>query len=228
MAFAQDLDSTVLLVRPGSAAEKAGLQTGDQVTGLNGKPAAEWADIQLAAGNAATLESPLAFRRRARRSALELMATAGVGAALEYGFGYRPSMYTFRADGFGKAITLGARSSLRMLREAVMTLKQMFRREISPKNLGGIVTIGQVSYQASSMGWTKLLFFLCMLSVNLAFLNVLPIPLLDGGHLFFLMIEGIKGSPVSEKIMGYSQLVGLVLILSLMVYVTYQDILRLL
>ncbi|HPF15601.1 MAG TPA: site-2 protease family protein, partial [Planctomycetota bacterium] len=98
----------------------------------------------------------------------------------------------------------------------------------SPKNLGGVLTIGKVSYQASSMGWTKLLFFLCMLSVNLAFLNVLPIPLLDGGHLFFLLIEGIKGSPVSERIMGYSQLVGLVLILSLMVYVTYQDILRIL
>ncbi|MFT5154735.1 MAG: regulator of sigma E protease, partial [Planctomycetota bacterium] len=56
--------------------------------------------------------------------------------------------------------------------------------------------------------------------------NVLPIPVLDGGHLFFLLIEGIKGSPVSERTLGYSQIVGLVLILSLMVYVTYNDVAR--
>ncbi|MDP6956250.1 MAG: site-2 protease family protein, partial [Planctomycetota bacterium] len=65
-----------------------------------------------------------------------------------------------------------------------------------------------------------------MLSMNLAFLNVLPIPVLDGGHLFFLAIEKLKGSPVSEKVFGYSQLAGLVVILSLMLYVTYNDIMR--
>jgi regulator of sigma E protease len=66
-----------------------------------------------------------------------------------------------------------------------------------------------------------------MLSVNLAFINVLPIPLLDGGHLLFLTIEKVKGSPVSEKVFGYSQVVGLVLILTLLVYVTYNDVMRL-
>jgi regulator of sigma E protease len=65
-----------------------------------------------------------------------------------------------------------------------------------------------------------------MLSLQLAFLNVLPIPLLDGGHLFFLAVEKLKGSPVSERVFGYSQMVGLVLILSLVVYVTYNDIQR--
>ena len=78
----------------------------------------------------------------------------------------------------------------------------------------------------ASMGFSKLMFFLCMLSLNLAFLNVLPIPVLDGGHLFFLLIEKIKGSPVSERTLGYSQVVGLVLIVSLMVYVTYNDVAR--
>jgi regulator of sigma E protease len=77
------------------------------------------------------------------------------------------------------------------------------------------------------MGWAKLLTFLCILSVNLAFLNVLPIPVLDGGHLFFLLIEKLKGSPVSARTLGYSQVVGLVLIVTLMVYVTYNDVLRL-
>ncbi len=70
----------------------------------------------------------------------------------------------------------------------------------------------------------KFFWFLCLLSLNLAFLNVLPIPLLDGGHLFFLAVEGIKGSPVNERIMSYSQLVGLVLIVSLFVFVMYNDL----
>jgi regulator of sigma E protease len=65
-----------------------------------------------------------------------------------------------------------------------------------------------------------------MLSMNLAFLNVLPIPVLDGGHLFFLLVEKIKGSPVSERVLSYSQMVGVVLIVSLMVYVTFNDIKR--
>jgi regulator of sigma E protease len=83
-----------------------------------------------------------------------------------------------------------------------------------------------VSYSWSEHGVLKLLFFLCMLSINLAFINVLPIPLLDGGHLFFLVIEKLQGRPVSERVFGYSQVVGLVLILTLLVYVTYNDIMR--
>ena len=92
--------------------------------------------------------------------------------------------------------------------------------------IGGIITIGAVSYSWAEAGWTKLFFFLCMLSINLAVLNVLPIPVLDGGHLFFLLIEKLKGSPVSDRVYGYSQMVGMVLILSLMVYVLYNDVNR--
>jgi regulator of sigma E protease len=92
--------------------------------------------------------------------------------------------------------------------------------------MGGIISIGVVAYSWAELGIAKLLFFLCMLSVNLAFINVLPVPLLDGGHLLFLLIEKIKGSPVSERVFGYSQVVGLVLILTLLIYVTYNDVMR--
>jgi regulator of sigma E protease len=230
IAFEQDLDSTTILVRPKSAAFEAGLRTGDRIQALQDQKVLVWDDIQGLAATAAQQEQPLKFevQRAGSTQPMAFSTTAALPIALDFGFGFRTGSYTFQTNGVTEAVMMGGRSSLNMLREAGMTLRQMFRQEISPKNMGGIVTISKVSYQASSMGWTKLLFFLCMLSVNLAFLNVLPIPLLDGGHLFFLMVEGLKGSPVSEKIMGYSQLVGLVLILSLMVYVTYQDILRLL
>ena len=87
--------------------------------------------------------------------------------------------------------------------------------QVSGRNIGGIITIGVVSHSWASVGLSKLFFFLCMLSMNLAFLNVLPIPVFDGGHLLFLLIEKVKGSPVSERVLSYSQMVGIVLIVSL-------------
>ncbi|MDF1838625.1 MAG: site-2 protease family protein, partial [Planctomycetota bacterium] len=195
IALQQDLESTTVLVRPKSAAFEAGLRTGDTILTLWGQEVQGWEDIQNLAASASTQDKPLQFdiRREGTQGPLSFTATASLPTSLDYGFGFRSGTYTFQTDGIGQAVAMGGRSSLRMLREAGMTLRQMFRQEISPKNLGGIVTISKVSYQASSMGWTKLLFFLCMLSVNLAFLNVLPIPLLDGGHLFFVLVEGIKG-----------------------------------
>ena len=113
-----------------------------------------------------------------------------------------------------------------MIQDTWLTVKKMIVGDVSTKSISGIITIGNVSYEVAKTGWTKLFFFLCLLSINLAIFNVLPIPVLDGGHLFFLIIEKIKGSPVSDRVLGYSQMVGVVLILSLLVYVTYNDILR--
>src|SRR6185503_12348559 len=104
-----------------------------------------------------------------------------------------------------------------------LTIKKMIVGEVSTKSIGGIITIGSVSYSMAEAGWTKLFFFLCLLSINLAIFNVLPIPVLDGGHLFFLIVEKIKGSPVSERVMGFSQLVGLMFVLALLLFVTYND-----
>ena len=109
-----------------------------------------------------------------------------------------------------------------------VTLKRLVTGDVSARNLGGIVTISRVSYRAVQNGLSFFLYFLALLSINLAFVNVLPIPVLDGGHLLFLLIERIKGSPVSARVLNYSQILGLVFVLALMVFVTYNDILRLL
>ena len=121
---------------------------------------------------------------------------------------------------------MGFASSWKFLQESWLMLRRIMTGQVSGDNVGGIITIGVVSHSWAAMGLAKLFFFLCMLSINLAFLNVLPIPVLDGGHLLFLLIEKVKGSPVSERVMGYSQMVGIVLILSLMVYVTFNDVMR--
>ena len=118
--------------------------------------------------------------------------------------------------------------SVDLIKQLYVTLKRMVTGDVSAKNLGGIVTISRVSYAVAKEGWAKLFWFLAVLSINLAFINVLPIPVLDGGHLLFLLIERIKGSPVSVKVHNYSQILGLVFVVALMVFVTYNDILRLL
>ena len=96
--------------------------------------------------------------------------------------------------------------SWRFVQDSWLTAKRMLLGQVSSKNLGGIITIGRASYSWAEAGLAKLFFFLCILSINLAFLNVLPIPVLDGGHLLFLLIEKIKGSPVSERVYGFSQM----------------------
>ena len=126
----------------------------------------------------------------------------------------------------GKAFVVGMRASVNLARQAYLTLRKMVSRQVSPDNLGGIVAIGHVSYQFAQAGLAKLFYFLALLSINLAVINLLPIPVLDGGHLLFLLIEKVKGSPVSERVVGYAQVIGLVVILSLLVFVTYNDLRR--
>ncbi|MFT7676104.1 MAG: regulator of sigma E protease [Planctomycetota bacterium] len=227
LALAQDESATSILVMPATGAAIAGLQSGDRVLTLDGQDMADWSSIQQQAQNAVSLKRPLEFRLERDGIKQQILASAAQRPVLDYGMDIAEARYIYRTHGVVNSVRAGALASWRFLSEAWLTLEKMFQQEVSPKNMGGIIAIGQVSYHWSAMGWTKLLFFLCMVSVNLAFLNVLPIPVLDGGHLFFLIVEGIKGSPVSERTMGYSQVVGVVLILSLMVYVTYNDILRL-
>ncbi|MFN3466955.1 MAG: site-2 protease family protein, partial [Candidatus Brocadiales bacterium] len=91
-----------------------------------------------------------------------------------------------------------------------------------------IIMIAQATYESAKMGMGKLLYFIGILSLQLAILNALPIPMLDGGHLLFLGIEKVKGSPLSERTMSLAQYVGLALLLALLLFATRNDVMRLL
>jgi regulator of sigma E protease len=158
---------------------------------------------------------------------LELVVDPQPIAGVDWGFSPLTGRYVYRSESLSEALAAGALCSWRFVEDSWLTIKRMLLGQVGSQNIGGIITIGRASYSWAEEGLAKLFYFLAMLSINLAFLNVLPIPVLDGGHLAFLLIEKLKGSPVSERVYGYSQMVGLVLILSLMVYVTYNDILRL-
>src|SRR6185437_2511073 len=100
--------------------------------------------------------------------------------------------------------------------------------EASPKNLSSVIGIAQLANTSAQMGLAWFLWFLATISLNLAILNLLPIPVLDGGHLLYYLIELLKGSPLSEQAMAIGQYIGLVLLFSLMGLVFYNDIHRLL
>jgi regulator of sigma E protease len=99
--------------------------------------------------------------------------------------------------------------------------------EISVKNLSGPISIAQTAGRTASFGLTQFLKFLALVSISLGVLNLLPVPILDGGHLFYFLLEAIKGSPVSEAAQAFGQRVGLVILLGLMTLAFYVDIARL-
>jgi len=233
LALRPDLESTAIVVATGEAAAEAGLRDGDRVLRVDRVAVHGWRELQGLVARAAREERPveLAIERRAPEagaavSLLEIEAQPRVVPALDYGLAPRAAHYVYRAAGPIDAIRVGVLCSWRFVQDSWLTLKRILLGQVSGDNVGGIITIGAVSYTWAEAGLAKLFFFLCLLSINLAFINVLPIPVLDGGHLAFLLIEKIKGSPVSERVLAYSQMAGLVLLVSLMVYVTYNDLVR--
>ncbi len=231
--LAPDVDSTRIVVFPGSPAERAGLRDGDQIDRIDGVRILDWQALvdrtRLAARSGETMT--FTVLRPSAEGALEpdeVDVTPQPYLYPSYGIDLLQAHYTYRAPNVVAAARLGLQSSWKFFVDTWTTLKRMLQGRVSSDNVGGIITIARVSYDWTSLGITKLLFFLCILSLNLAFLNVLPIPLLDGGHLAFLVVEGIKGSPVSERVLGYSQMIGLVMLVSLLIYATINDIKRLL
>lgn len=228
IALAADEAATVVVVQPDEAAERAGLRTQDEVLAIDGVEVHVWQDVKRLVEQAGRDKRPAQFRvrRPGAPDHLSFQVAPEARPIPDYGLSLRQAEYIYRSESFPAALVFGVRYSWRFLEDSWLTLKRMLTRDVSPKNVGGIITISAVSYGLTEAGWIKFLFFLCLVSINLAFLNVLPIPVLDGGHLFFLIIEKLKGSPVSNRVLGTSQAVGVVLLLSLMVYVTYNDLVR--
>jgi regulator of sigma E protease len=128
--------------------------------------------------------------------------------------------------GLGNALVWGAKESWDQASLVLFTLKGIVFRDISPREIGGPILIGQVSGQFARAGFDALISFMAFLSVNLAILNLLPIPVLDGGHLVLLFLEGIRGKPLSLALRIRLTQVGLFVLLGIMVWAVANDILR--
>jgi len=223
ISLGSDPDSTTVQPLAGYPAEAAGLPNDATILRVNGTPVSTWKMIQEEIQSSEDevyvlyshegVHSEIRVIPRIERHSLSL--------------GLLPVIAKVpRSFPIVEAIKVGTRYAVYMLKHVYLTLKSIFRRDVSPRNLSGIITIAYVSRSLAESGVASLLFFLAVLSLNLAFVNLLPIPILDGGHLLFLIVEKIKGSPVSDRVVSYSQLVGFVMVIALLLYVTYNDLLR--
>ena len=134
---------------------------------------------------------------------------------------------TQRAESVGHAVALGWNATTRFIKTVYMNLYSMIFGRVSFKTMSGPLTIANSAYRIAGEDFWQFLLFLGMISVNLAVVNFLPIPVLDGGHMVFLVLEKVLGRPVPDRLFALAMYLGLALILTLMVFVIYQDILRL-
>ncbi|MCC6671644.1 MAG: RIP metalloprotease RseP [Planctomycetes bacterium] len=225
LAFGYDTIGVGVTPFPGSPAAVAGLRAGDEIVAVAGERMGGWTDLQQAMRRSSGQEVVL----RVRRGAEEQEFRVQPAPPLDLGFvTVAPILReVYAKDSVPEALRAGMVASLDLVKQLYVTLKRLVTGDVSARNLGGIIQISVVSYEYAKSGWARFFYFLGLLSINLAFINVLPIPILDGGHLLFLLVERIKGSPVSPRVLHYSQILGLVFVVALMVFVTFNDIRRL-
>jgi regulator of sigma E protease len=223
-------------ILPGGAAERAGLRPGDRVIAISGHPVETWfeftAEVASNPGRALVFE----IARGAERLRVEATpdrspedaskGRLGVEAGAQLKREYERMTTTVR---YGPVEAIGKAAS-KVFDLSVFSLKMLGRMivgDVSWKNLSGPITIADYAGQSAQLGWITYLGFLALVSVSLGVLNLLPIPLLDGGHLVYYLAEIVKGSPVSERAMEIGQRFGLALLLGLTFFAFYNDLNRL-
>ena len=214
----------VALVSSGSAAEKAGLQIGDVVLTVNGQPIT-FSD-ELRAVIAKHPEEALALRILRNGEPMTIQATPARNGNQGL-LGIQIGNDTVKnKPGFGQAIRLSVEKNIEMSRQIFQTLGGLITRETSPKQLMGPIAIAQLSGESAQLGWISLVALMAMISLNLGLLNLMPIPVLDGGHIFIMALEGVARRDFSLAVKEKMLMAGFAVILLLMVTVIYNDLTR--
>ena len=221
-------------VMPGQPAALAGMQGGDHIVSVNGQPVSDF----IAFGKlvqAEAVKSPrlaIGVERAGRPQQLDVTAKweslEGQPQKWVMGVGAPPAEAATVSYGPVKALAASFSTTWRNTTQTFSMLGKMLTGEASTRNLSGVIGIAEVANASASMGLPWFLQFLALVSLSLAILNLLPIPVLDGGHLLYYLVELIKGSPVSEQAMIVGQYIGLALLFTLMGLAFYNDIHRML
>lgn len=222
---------------PGSPAEKGGLREGDRILTVEGEPIRNWFDfleaIHRRPGERIELGLLRGGRELTRSVTLDTQTGEDPATGEEEKQGrigiMRPADdFVYTRVGFAESLVMGYRETVAVTGMILGFLGDLVTGGISPRSVGSIVTIGEASGQAASQGLDFFLSFMALFSVNLAILNLLPIPVLDGGHLLFLAIEALRGGKALsvEQRLRWSQ-VGFVLLLGIMVWALSNDFMRL-
>ncbi len=220
-------------VRDGSPAFVAGIKKGDVITAIDGTPVSNWNDMTeiIGASNGKPLEIKVM-----RQGSDRVFQITPESVSAKNVFGEDIRRYIIGISSAGDFYTV----KLNPLQAFIESLKQTYNitelmvviigklitGDISTDTIGGPIMIAKMAGDQAKSGIGNLIFFIALISVNLAIINLLPIPILDGGHLLFFFIEAVKGHPVSLKVREVAQQIGLFIILLLVILVFYNDIFR--
>ena len=215
-------------------AKNAGLMIGDRILKIDGQEVDSWVDMAKLIQSGAGKELHITYLRGEVQKTTVIVPKPSVQNGKTVGLiGISPKAPAIPADMI-RRLQFGP---VQGLKEAVvqtwtmseMTLKilgKMLTREVSTKNISGPITIADYAGQAASIGLSEFIVFLAAISISLGVLNLLPIPVLDGGHLMYYVVEAIKGSPVSEITRIRGQQIGFVILIMFMILAFYNDIIR--
>jgi regulator of sigma E protease len=216
---------------PGNIAQAAGFRVGDRVVAVNGRGIDTFADLQTYV--ALRPDEPMDFTVRRGPAELQLHATprakidtdrfgnqARIG---RLGIGMSGARQFTRLPLYQLPVA-AVETTVDSVRTMITALGQVISGRRSLQELGGPLKIAQVSGQQASLGWLPFFWLMVMVSINLGFINLLPIPLLDGGHLLFYLVEGIRRKPLRPEAQEWAFRTGLAVLLALMIFVTFNDL----
>ena len=214
-------------------AAKAGIQKGDVITAINNMPVSRW--DQIAEGVAASKGQPLVLSIKREDRALSFTITPEPRVSKNL-FGEKVNGYAVGVASAGEvtteyfgpldAVVKGSEQAAKVIELTFMSLVKMAQRVVPMDSVGGPIMIADMAGKMAESGGASFLAFIALISINLGVLNLLPVPVLDGGHLLFFFMELIFRRPIPQKVREYAQQIGMVLLLGLMVLAFYNDIIR--
>lgn len=224
-------------INPSSAAERAGFKPGDLILTIDGKPIESFSDMQRVVGASAGQQLTFVVDRGGADVTLTAIPELremkdGFGNVHRLGLlgisrSLAASDVTTRRYGPAEAVVMGAQETWFVVSRTFDYLGGVISGRESTDQLGGPIRIAQVSGQVATHGIGALLSLAAVLSVSIGLLNLFPIPLLDGGHLLFYAVEAVRGRPLSPKTQDIGFRIGLAIVLMLMVFATWNDVLHL-
>lgn len=216
------------VVNPGTPASMAGMKEGDLVASFDGKAVTDFYDLSAKVNSSGGRETEIVVDREGRRIPLKIQpvysAEAGrwiIGIVTNRRSIGPQEVYRY---GFLESIVLGTKENIKLAKLTFEVLYRLVTLKLSYKVLGGPIVIAKVSAEAAALGLANFLYFMAFLSLQLSILNILPIPVLDGGHLFFIGLEAIRRRPVGIKIRSIANQAGFVILVTFMVLITLKDI----
>ncbi len=220
----------------GGVAQRSGLLPGDHIKRIDGRTIKQWMELVEMVRSHPGRTLSMEFERNGNLRALDITPDAASENGKKMGkIGAGPYLDKQAFDALLTDVRYGPFAAFRQAlhrswETAAVSLRVMGKMvlgEVSVRNLSGPITIADYAGQSAKLGVAPYLDFLALISVSLGVLNLLPIPLLDGGHLLYYMVELIKGSPVSERVWEAGRSVGIALLITLMAFALYNDISRL-